>query len=108
MGGDRSRGAQGQASALGPRAGGRGSRRARPRVRRRLGGRGGTAERAGEVVVTVRVATPADVPAMARMAAELVRLHHGWDPRRFMLPEEVERGYAWWFGQEIVKAEVVM
>ncbi len=56
----------------------------------------------------IRPATPEDVPAMARMAGQLVRQHHAVDPRRFMVPEDVERGYRWWFDREIRDPAVVM
>lgn len=32
---------------------------------------------------SVRRAVPEDIPAIARFAAELYTLHHGWDPVRF-------------------------
>jgi ribosomal protein S18 acetylase RimI-like enzyme len=57
---------------------------------------------------SVRPATPADLPAMAAMAARLVRQHHATDPLRFFLPDDVERGYRWWFGREQPRREVVM
>jgi len=59
-------------------------------------------------MVTVRPATVEDLPAMAAMAATLVRQHHAVDPLRFMLPEDVERGYQWWFRREIASDRVVM
>ncbi len=34
--------------------------------------------------ITVRPATPADMPAVGRLGALLVSLHHGFDPNRFM------------------------
>jgi ribosomal protein S18 acetylase RimI-like enzyme len=45
---------------------------------------------------------------MARMAGVLVRQHHAFDPLRFMLPEDVERGYERWFARELRSPEVVM
>jgi ribosomal protein S18 acetylase RimI-like enzyme len=41
----------------------------------------------------VRPARLADLPATAKLAAELVRLHHGYDPLRFMCVEPLEAGY---------------
>ena len=38
---------------------------------------------------------------MAHLAAQLVRQHHAFDPRRFFLQEPVERGYEWWLGREL-------
>lgn len=58
--------------------------------------------------VRVRPATREDLPAVAKLAAELVRLHHGWDPQRFMLHEPLEEGYAWFFGEELARAEAVI
>jgi RimJ/RimL family protein N-acetyltransferase len=55
--------------------------------------------------VEVRAATRADLNTMAKLAAELVRMHHAQDAGRFMLPPEVEGGYRWWFGNEIERAE---
>ena len=42
----------------------------------------------------VRSARPEDVPGAARLAAELVRLHHRFDPARFLCIEPLEEGYA--------------
>jgi ribosomal protein S18 acetylase RimI-like enzyme len=57
---------------------------------------------------TIRPAEARDIPAMAALAARLVHEHHAADPLRFMLPEDVERGYMRWFGHEHGKSEVVM
>ena len=38
----------------------------------------------------VRPARQADLPAVSRLAAELVRLHHRLDPPRFLLVEPIE------------------
>jgi ribosomal protein S18 acetylase RimI-like enzyme len=56
----------------------------------------------------IRPASPADIPAMAAMAAQLVRLHNATDPQRFFLPDDVERGYARWFRHEHKNPAVVM
>lgn len=53
------------------------------------------------MALTVRPARPDDLPAVSRLAAELVRLHHRLDPPRFMLIEPVESGYQWFFSREI-------
>jgi len=50
---------------------------------------------------TIRPITPADLDAVAPMAGDLVRAHHGWDPQRFMLPDDVDNGYHWWLGKEL-------
>ncbi len=49
----------------------------------------------------IRRARPSDLPAVSRLAAELVRLHHRYDPPRFMLVEPVEEGYRWFFSREL-------
>jgi ribosomal protein S18 acetylase RimI-like enzyme len=49
----------------------------------------------------IRPARAADLPAVSRLAAELVRLHHRYDPQRFLLVEPVEDGYQWFFTREI-------
>jgi ribosomal protein S18 acetylase RimI-like enzyme len=49
----------------------------------------------------VRPALPIDLPAVSRLAAELVRLHHWWDPQRFLLVEPIEDGYLWFLSREI-------
>jgi ribosomal protein S18 acetylase RimI-like enzyme len=51
--------------------------------------------------VLVRPAETRDLPAVSRLAAELVRLHHWWDPQRFLLVEPIEDGYLWFFSREI-------
>jgi ribosomal protein S18 acetylase RimI-like enzyme len=50
---------------------------------------------------TVRPARAEDVPAAAKLAAELVRLHHRYDPLRFMCLEPIEDGYAWFLRTQI-------
>ncbi len=42
----------------------------------------------------VRPARSEDVSGAARLAAELVRLHHRFDPARFLCLEPLEEGYA--------------
>jgi ribosomal protein S18 acetylase RimI-like enzyme len=56
----------------------------------------------------VRKAGSADLPAAARLAGELVRMHHERDPDRFFLPDRVEQGYAWWFERELARAGAVI
>jgi ribosomal protein S18 acetylase RimI-like enzyme len=57
--------------------------------------------------LTVRPANLGDVPAAAKLAARLVRLHHGFDPLRFMCIEPVEEGYAWFMRTQVDAAGVV-
>lgn len=56
----------------------------------------------------VRRATPADLDAMAAMAAELVRFHHALDAARFFLAAHVEQGYRGWFAKEIENPEAIL
>lgn len=58
--------------------------------------------------ITLREARLEDLPALARLAGDLVRMHHGLDERRFFLPDNVDGGYAWWFGKELGRKEVVL
>lgn len=51
--------------------------------------------------VVVRLARSQDVPEAARLAAELVRLHHRFDPARFMLLEPLVEGY-----ERFLRAEI--
>ena len=58
--------------------------------------------------VLIRAATSSDLPRVAEMAGALVRMHHAVDPARFLLPEKVEEGYAWWLGRELARPEAVV
>lgn len=52
--------------------------------------------------ITLRRATREDLPAIAVLAARLVRQHHAFDPRRFMLfPEPIEAGYGRFFASQL-------
>ena len=55
--------------------------------------------------VMIRPAGAEDLPAVSRLAAELVRMHHRLDPPRFMLVEPVEDGYQWFFSRELARRE---
>lgn len=57
---------------------------------------------------TVRAATEPDLDALARLAGALVRMHHDFDPPRFFLPAEVEKGYRWWFGKELANGAAIL
>jgi ribosomal protein S18 acetylase RimI-like enzyme len=56
----------------------------------------------------IRPATAADLPHVARLAAGLVRLHHTWDAKRFLIVEPVEEGYGWWLGSQLGQEGVVL
>ena len=59
-------------------------------------------------VPTVRAAARADLPAVARLAAKLVRLHHGFDPQRFLCLEPLEPGYERFLGGELADDDAVI
>jgi ribosomal protein S18 acetylase RimI-like enzyme len=56
----------------------------------------------------VRDATEVDLPAVARRAAALVRLHHAWDPARFFLEEPIEHGYCAFLGRMLGDRDTVI
>jgi ribosomal protein S18 acetylase RimI-like enzyme len=57
---------------------------------------------------SIRPATPADLPAIGRLGALLVRTHHEFDPRRFMAASpQTEQGYAWFLGTQLEKPNIV-
>jgi GNAT superfamily N-acetyltransferase len=59
--------------------------------------------------VTIRRATRADLPALGPLGAQLVRLHHAFDPDRFLAPRpNVEDGYAWFLGTQLGEPGVVI
>ena len=58
-------------------------------------------ERTITASMLVRAARAKDLPAVSRLAADLVRLHHRLDPPRFMLVEPIEEGYQWFLSREI-------
>ena len=59
--------------------------------------------------VTVRPAAPADLPAIGRLGALLVRTHHDFDPERFIAATpRTERGYASFLGTQLDVPDVVI
>ncbi|HTQ03869.1 MAG TPA: GNAT family N-acetyltransferase [Polyangiaceae bacterium] len=56
----------------------------------------------------VRRATPNDIPAASELAGKLARMHHDTDPERFLLPDNVVSGYAWWFERVLKDPEAVL
>jgi GNAT superfamily N-acetyltransferase len=49
------------------------------------------------MIFHIRDAEPGDLPAVGRMAGELIRMHRDFDARRWMCPEGIEEGYARYF-----------
>src|SRR5688500_5580291 len=59
--------------------------------------------------VTIRPAAPADLPAIGRLGAHLVRVHHEFDPERFMAATPgTEHGYASFLGTQLGEPDVVV
>ena len=59
--------------------------------------------------VTVRPATPADLPALGRLGALLVRLHHAFDAQRFIPPlPNLEALYGAYLGEQSAEPNVVV
>ncbi len=56
----------------------------------------------------IRAAVESDLDAMAALAAELVRFHHGLDRDRFFLPDRVQEGYRSWFAKETKSPDAVL
>ena len=59
--------------------------------------------------MTIRLATPADVPALGRLGALLMRAHYEFDPQRFMDPgTDPAEGYAWFLGKQLKDVDSVI
>jgi len=59
--------------------------------------------------VTIRRAALADMPAVGRLGALLVRLHHEFDPQRFIAATpRTEHGYASFLGSQLDNPDVVI
>jgi ribosomal protein S18 acetylase RimI-like enzyme len=56
----------------------------------------------------VRPARSRDLPAVSKLAAELLRLHHRLDPQRFFIVDAVEEGYQWFFSREIKRKQALI
>lgn len=59
--------------------------------------------------MTIRPATPADLPALGRLGALLIRIHNDFDRQRFFAPpSNPEEGYAWFLGSQLDDPDVVV
>ena len=59
--------------------------------------------------VTTRPAIAADLPAIGRLGALLVRVHHDFDPQRFIAATpRTEHGYASFLGTQLGETDVVV
>ena len=60
----------------------------------------------GDVSLVLRPAGEADLPALGRLGAALIRIHHDFDPLRFLAPPvDAETGYAWFLGTQMHDAD---
>jgi len=63
----------------------------------------------GTPATAIRPATSADLPAVGRLGADLVRTHHGFDPERFMAPTpQTEHAYGSFLGTQLDEPNVVV
>jgi len=59
--------------------------------------------------ITIRPATPADLPTLGRLGALLVRTHHDFDPLRFIAASPgTEQGYASYLGSQLDRPNAVV
>jgi len=59
--------------------------------------------------VVIRRATAADLPALGKLGASLLRTHYAFDPQRFMAPRgDAESGYAWFLGTQLKEEDVAV
>lgn len=49
-----------------------------------------------------------DLSAVSKLAGQLVRQHHGFDERRFFVPDDPEEGYRWWFEKQLAAKGTVL
>ena len=65
--------------------------------------------RAETPAATIRPAEPADLPAIGRLGALLVRTHHDFDPKRFIpASPQTERGYASFLGTQLDTPNIIV
>jgi ribosomal protein S18 acetylase RimI-like enzyme len=60
-------------------------------------------------IAVIRPAAPADLPVLGRLGAHLVRVHHDFDPQRFIAAgPETEQLYAAFLGTQLRKPNIVL
>ena len=60
-------------------------------------------------IIIIRRASEADLPALGKLGASLLLLHHAFDPDRFMSPPaDPEAAYAWFLGTQLQEADVAV
>jgi ribosomal protein S18 acetylase RimI-like enzyme len=59
--------------------------------------------------ISIRAALPADLPAIGRLGALLVRMHHDLDEQRFLAPTpRTEQSYASFLGTQLEEPNVIV
>ena len=59
--------------------------------------------------IAIRPAAPADLKAVGRLGALLVRVHHGFDPDRFLAATpQTEQGYGSFLGRQLAEPNIVI
>jgi ribosomal protein S18 acetylase RimI-like enzyme len=59
--------------------------------------------------VSIRRATPADIPDIGRLGALLVRVHHDLDPQRFIAAgADTETRYGWFLGTQLDEPNIII
>ena len=56
----------------------------------------------------IRNAREEDLAKVGQLAGQLVRMHHAWDPQRWMMPSGVEEGYARFFASQLDDPDTVI
>ena len=60
-------------------------------------------------IIALRRAESRDIPALGRLGASLMRIHHGFNERRFMSPgENPEAGYGAYLGSQLDNPEMLL
>jgi GNAT superfamily N-acetyltransferase len=57
---------------------------------------------------TIRDATHDDLPAVGKLAGDLVRMHRDFDAKRWMCPDGVEAGYVRYFASQLGQAGTII
>jgi ribosomal protein S18 acetylase RimI-like enzyme len=52
--------------------------------------------------------TSTDLTDVGVLAGRLVRMHHAFDPQRFLRPVDPERGYARWLGTQLAAEDAIL
>jgi ribosomal protein S18 acetylase RimI-like enzyme len=59
--------------------------------------------------VVIRAAAAPDLPALGRLGALLVRMHHDFDPERFIAAmPQMEQGYASFLGSQLGRKDILV